>query len=152
MVVGECPGEQENSQGVPFVGKAGNILEEILTEIEWTSGIYLTNIGKCRPPNNRIPTIEEQSCCGKWLLQEIEIVKPIGIICLGRTSAEFFLRASNLSTEGSPRGKQFNWYVPILCTWHPMAIGYPGGESKREQLKQDLIIGRNWLNSEHRPL
>lgn len=153
MLVGEAPGESEDSQGVPFIGKAGNILEEVLTEIGWTSGIYLTNIGKCRPPNNRVPTLEEQSCCSKWLLQEVKTVKPIGIICLGRTSAEFFLKDMNLSVEGTLRSRQFLWKgAPVLCTWHPMAIGYPGRESKREELKEDLLIGKDWLNRERLPL
>ncbi len=88
MFVGEGPGEQEDLQGVPFVGRAGKLLDDMLKMIELDrSKVYIANIVKCRPPHNRDPKPEEQDACMPWLSEQIELIDPKIIICLGRISA-----------------------------------------------------------------
>ena len=88
LFVGEGPGEQEDLQGVPFVGRAGKLLDDMLSMIDLDrSKVYIANIVKCRPPKNRDPLPEEKDACWPWLREQTEIVDPKIIICLGRISA-----------------------------------------------------------------
>ena len=93
MFVGEGPGEQEDLQGVPFVGPAGKLLDDMLRMIDLDrSKVYIANIVKCRPPRNRDPRDEEQDACYPWLAEQIRLVDPKIIICLGRISATALIR------------------------------------------------------------
>lgn len=84
MLVGEGPGEQEDLQGIPFVGRAGFLLDDMMKMIDLDrSRVYIANIVKCRPPHNRDPLPEERDACSQWLKKQIEIVDPLIIICLG---------------------------------------------------------------------
>lgn len=94
MFVGEGPGEQEDLQGVPFVGRAGRLLDDMLSMIDLDRGrVYIANIVKCRPPKNRDPLPEEEDACRPWLREQIDIVDPRIIICLGRISATELISA-----------------------------------------------------------
>ena len=87
VVIGEAPGEEEEKQGKPFVGKAGKSLDRVLLEVRLPrEKIYLTNAVKCRPPNNRAPTKNEVLTCLNWLVQELKVVSPSAVIVLGRVS------------------------------------------------------------------
>ncbi len=88
MLIGEGPGEQEDLQGVPFVGRAGKLLDDMLEMIDLDrSKVYIVNIVKCRPPKNRDPETNEKDACRHWLNEQIDLVDPRIIICLGRISA-----------------------------------------------------------------
>ena len=93
MFIGEGPGEQEDLQGIPFVVPAGQLLDNMLRMIDLDrSKVYIANIVKCRPPRNRDPRDEEQDACYPWLAEQIELVDPKIIICLGRISATALIR------------------------------------------------------------
>ena len=89
MLIGEGPGENEDLQGEPFVGRGGQLLETMLglIDLDRKKNVYITNMVKCRPPKNRDPSGEEQAACRDWLRNQIEIVSPKIIICLGRIAA-----------------------------------------------------------------
>ncbi|HOJ89155.1 MAG TPA: uracil-DNA glycosylase [Pseudothermotoga sp.] len=108
MFVGEGPGEEEDKTGRPFVGKAGQLLTKILESVNIRrEDVYICNIVKCRPPNNRVPKPEEQKACGHFLIAQIMIVDPQIIIPLGSTALSFFLN-QNLSIS-EYRGKEMDW-------------------------------------------
>lgn len=93
MIVGEGPGEQEDIQGLPFVGKAGQLLTKLLKNAGLErENIYITNCVKCRPPNNRVPSLLEMNSCSYYLNRQINLIKPQVIICLGATSTQFLLQ------------------------------------------------------------
>ena len=143
MFIGEGPGADEDRYGKPFVGRAGQLLQDILQEVNLVNDIYITNVVKHRPPRNRKPTEREQAICsGLFLGKEITAVKPKCIVCLGRTPAEYLLRWSHNDITGSLRGKTFNlggtgteWQdtIPVFCTWHPAYI------LRRMDKKSELI-------------
>ncbi len=120
MFVGEGPGEEEDKQGRPFVGRAGQLLTKIIESVNLKrEDVYITNVVKCRPPNNRVPKPEEISACSHFLLAQIEIINPRIIIPLGSTAAGFFLPdAGSISTI---RGKEFDWIggIKIFPMFHP---------------------------------
>jgi uracil-DNA glycosylase, family 4 len=92
MVVGEAPGADEDRTGRPFVGAAGRLLTEALARLSVSRGdVYITNVVKCRPPNNRTPTREEVEACLPYLLRQIELLRPRRIVALGLTSAKTLL-------------------------------------------------------------
>lgn len=93
LFVGEGPGQQEDLQGEPFVGRAGKLLDDMLELIDLDrSKIYIANMVKCRPPKNRDPLPEEQTACSQWLQQQIALIRPKIIVCLGRIAAMRFIR------------------------------------------------------------
>ena len=93
MFIGEGPGEQEDLQGEPFVGRAGKLLDDMLELIDLDrSKIYIANMVKCRPPKNRDPLPEEQAACGEWLERQIALIRPKIIVCLGRIAAMKYIR------------------------------------------------------------
>ncbi len=108
MFVGEGPGEEEDKTGRPFVGKAGQLLTKILESVQLKrEDVYICNVVKCRPPENRVPTVEEQKACGHFLYAQIMIVDPIYIVPLGSTALSFFLGQNVSITEY--RGKEIEW-------------------------------------------
>ena len=93
MFIGEGPGEQEDLQGEPFVGRAGKLLDDMLELIDLDrSRIYIANMVKCRPPKNRDPLPEEQAACSDWLQSQIALIRPKIIVCLGRIAAMKYIR------------------------------------------------------------
>lgn len=93
MLIGEGPGEQEDLQGIPFVGRAGQLLDDMLRMIGLDrSRVYIANVVKCRPPHNRDPQEAEQNACRHWLLKQIELVDPKIVVCLGRIAATAMIK------------------------------------------------------------
>lgn len=122
MVVGEAPGADEDKQGLPFVGRAGQLLTKILASINLSrEEVYICNILKCRPPNNRKPLVEETNECEPFLWKQIELVKPQFILALGLTAANTLLQ--NRESMTSLRGKIHNYQgIKTLVTYHPAAL------------------------------
>lgn len=122
MLIGEGPGEQEDRRGLPFVGPAGRLLDDMLAMIELDrSRVYIANIVKCRPPGNRDPLNLEQDACAGWLERQIALVDPKIIVCLGRIAAMRFVGPEFRITR--EHGK---WYDidgrRLMATYHPSAL------------------------------
>ena len=122
MFVGEAPGADEDAQGEPFVGRAGQLLNKILAAIEMKrEEVYIANILKCRPPNNRTPIPEEVEACMPFLKKQIALVKPQIIVCLGLTAAQNLLNTSD--SLGKLRGQKLTFEgIPLVVTYHPAAL------------------------------
>lgn len=117
MIVGEAPGEQEDLQGLPFVGPSGELLERMLAAMQIPfNDVYICNAVKCRPPDNRTPTDDELAACVPYLDAQIEEVRPLVLLAMGRVA----MKALGLGFKGRWRGK---WVVrngiPAIATYHP---------------------------------
>lgn len=143
VFVGEAPGKNEDEQGLPFVGAAGKFLNEMLASAGMTrSDVYITNIVKYRPPNNRDPLPDEKRDFWPFLIQQLEIIQPKIIVTLGRHSMEYFLPGQKISAiHGQPKritaqngDQEFTWVIMPL--FHPAAALYNGG--MRETLMGDF--------------
>lgn len=122
LFVGEAPGEQEDRQGEPFVGNAGKLLDQYLTfcGLEETD-YYITNILKCRPPHNRDPLEEEEEACLPFLREQVKILSPRILICLGRIAAKRIISPDFRITRD--HGKWFEQgKMKIMATYHPSAL------------------------------
>ena len=121
LIIGEAPGHDEDIQGLPFVGRAGQLLDRMLLAIDIDPReVYITNILKCRPPNNRDPKAEEVLACSRFLLAQINLIQPKVIFSVGRISAQNLLR--NQIPVGKLRGRQHalpGTDIPLLVTYHP---------------------------------
>lgn len=122
MVIGEAPGADEDAQGLPFVGRAGQLLTKILESIELQrDDVYICNILKCRPPNNRKPLVGETDSCEPYLWKQIELIKPKFILALGLTAAHTLLKSSE--TMSALRGTIHDYQgIKTLVTYHPAAL------------------------------
>lgn len=120
MFIGEAPGAREDQTGRPFVGDAGQLLDRILTGAMGLQrqDVYIANINKCRPPGNRAPEPDEVAACLPFLRQQIEIVRPEVLVCLGRTAAQNLL--STTASTTALRGRDLEYQgIPVVVTWHP---------------------------------
>ena len=119
MFVGEAPGSEEDIKGVPFIGRAGQLLTKIIESIGLEKGqVYIANVIKCRPPKNRNPEADEVEKCLPFLLGQIDIIKPRIIVALGRFAAQSLLDTSETIT--SLRGREHQYRSSILiATYHP---------------------------------
>lgn len=126
VFIGEAPGKHEDEQGKPFVGAAGRFLNEMLETIGLKrADVYITNIVKYRPPNNRDPLPEEKQAFLPYLMQQLKIIQPKLVITLGRHSMECFLPGLKISAvHGQPKRKAGQVYLPLF---HPAAALYNGG-------------------------
>lgn len=122
MLIGEAPGAEEDLKGEPFVGKAGELLTKILAAINLKrEEVYIANIVKCRPPNNRNPLPDEISNCIPYLHKQIELIKPKFILCLGLIAANSLLNKKQ--TLSNYRGKAFDYKgAKVMVTFHPAAL------------------------------
>jgi len=122
MFVGEGPGRDEDLKGEPFVGRAGQLLDKILAAIKFDrTQIYIANIVKCRPPNNRDPEPSEMEACLPYLMEQIQIINPRFICCLGRIAAQALLDTT--LPLGKLRGIFHDWNDhKVLVTYHPAAL------------------------------
>ena len=123
MVIGEGPGADEDRQGRPFVGRAGQLLDKMLEAIQLSrkTNCYITNVVKCRPPQNRDPAPEERSCCAAFLDAQIRLLRPKMILVMGRIAAQHLLRTSD--GIGKLRGRFFDYQgIPLMPTYHPSAL------------------------------
>ncbi len=122
MFVGEAPGADEDAQGEPFVGRAGQLLNKILAAIAMKrEDVYICNILKCRPPNNRTPLPEEVELCIPYLKKQIALIKPKLIVCLGLTAAQNLLHINDSLTRLRGRTLVFEG-IPLRVTYHPAAL------------------------------
>ena len=122
MFVGEAPGRDEDAQGVPFVGRAGQLLNKMIAAIDMRrEDVYICNVLKCRPPENRTPMPDEVEQCRPYLEQQIALVKPALICALGLSAMQALLQTK--ASMGSMRGKTFEYRgVPLIPTYHPAAL------------------------------
>jgi uracil-DNA glycosylase len=129
MLVGEAPGYYEDQQGRPFVGAAGQFLEQLLGSIGLKrTDVFIGNVVKCRPPGNRDPLPEEISACSHWLGEQFEIVRPRVIVTLGRYSLARFLPGTPIGKiHGQGRKINNTWVVPM---YHPAAALHQGSLGK----------------------
>jgi len=122
MFVGEAPGRDEDLKGEPFVGRAGQLLDKILAAINFKRGdVYIANILKCRPPENRDPQPAEMELCLPHLMEQINIIRPKIICALGRISAQALLKTSTPLSKLRLRWHEFN-HIPFIVTYHPAAL------------------------------
>jgi uracil-DNA glycosylase family 4 len=119
MIIGEAPGAEEDRRGEPFVGRAGKLLDEMLRAVnQGRESVFIANILKCRPPNNRDPRPEESAECRTYLERQIELVQPKIIIAVGRIAAQLLLDTD--TPVGRLRGKShFLGNTPLVVTYHP---------------------------------
>ncbi len=125
LFIGEAPGADEDAQGLPFVGRAGQLLTKMIEEPRSLGmprpDVYIANILKCRPPGNRKPVAEEIAQCEPYLISQIEKIRPRVICALGLTAANTLLR--NTQSMTAMRGKVFDYHgVPLIVTYHPAAL------------------------------
>lgn len=133
MVIGEGPGEEEDKQGLPFVGKSGQLLDKILGAAGFSrqENVFIANIVKCRPPANREPTPEERAACLPFLLLQIELIQPSIIILLGSTALRGLIDPDGKITQ--VRGKWMEWSnIQVMPTYHPSAL------LRNPELKKDV--------------
>lgn len=119
MFVGEGPGADEDAQGIPFVGRAGQLLTKIIEAMGYKrEEVYIANIVKCRPPNNRNPEPDEVAECIPYLIRQVEIICPKVIVCLGSVAAQNLLKTEEKITR--LRGEFTEWQgIPVMPTYHP---------------------------------
>jgi uracil-DNA glycosylase len=121
LVIGEAPGAEEDRQGEPFVGRAGQLLDAMLKAVGLARGqVYIANILKCRPPDNRDPHADEVACCMPYLQRQIELVDPALILAVGRVAAQQLLHSDQ--PIGKLRGRLHHYGeagIPLVATYHP---------------------------------
>ena len=137
MFVGEGPGEQEDIQGIPFVGAAGKLLDDMLSIIDLNrENVYIANIVKCRPPQNRDPQPEEQDACIGFLRNQIALIKPKILVCLGRVAAKKLIAPDYRITS-----QHGHWVVNnsmwMTAIYHPSAL--LRDVTKRPETFEDLL-------------
>jgi len=146
MFIGEAPGEEEDKQGRPFVGRSGQLLDLGIHKTGLSrSDVYITNIVKCRPPGNRNPSDGEIDECMPLLLSQIEFIKPKLIVLLGRVAASVIIGAPIKITKerGLIDVLRFNHDVLILSTYHPSYVLRNRNTQIEEDFYQDLLDARN---------
>ena len=119
LFIGEAPGEQEDIQGEPFVGKAGKLLDRMLAALGWSrQNVYIMNVVKCRPPNNRNPQSEEVAACSRWFDAQLAALQPKIICLLGRVAAQRVLGSD--APLASLRGRWHEYRgMPVWVSYHP---------------------------------
>ena len=145
MFVGEAPGADEDVQGVPFVGRAGQLLTKIIEAIELTrEDVYIANVIKCRPPQNRNPEPDEIETCEPFLFQQIDVIKPKVIVALGKFAAQTLLRSEEPISR--LRGRVFDYRgSKLLPTFHPAYL-LRNPSSKRE-VWEDMKLVKTLLTA-----
>lgn len=123
MLIGEGPGENEDLQGQPFVGRSGQLLDKFLASVDLSrdKNVYIANMVKCRPPKNRDPKPEEQDMCINWLREQFKIIKPKIIVCVGRISAQKLIDKNFKVTQQHGEFIDKNGTL-FMGTYHPAAI------------------------------
>ncbi len=145
LFIGEAPGREEDKQGKPFVGAAGQILDELLKSVDIKrSEIYLTNVVKYRPPDNREPTEEEKDDCRVWLNAELLFIDPKVIVTLGSHALDRFVKGAKISaTHGSAFSHPSD--IPIFAMYHPAVALY--NPSQKSTLKKDFKKLKSFLKN-----
>jgi uracil-DNA glycosylase len=150
MVIGEAPGENEDLQGEPFVGAAGQLLDNMLRAVgrsrsaEGTQGAYIANVLKCRPPANRNPQPAEVAQCEPYLARQVALVQPKVIIAMGRFAVQSLLQTSE--PIGRLRGQVHHYQgVPVIVTYHPAYLLRTPGDKRKAWA--DLCLAMDVLES-----
>ena len=140
MVIGEAPGAEEDRQGEPFVGRAGGLLNSMLHAAGFARReVFVANILKCRPPNNRDPSDQEAERCLPYLRRQIELVAPEVILCVGRIAAQRLLATD--TPVGKLRGRVHAFEsVPVVVTYHPAYLLRSPGEKRKSWADLKLAI------------
>lgn len=139
MFIGEAPGRDEDMQGRPFVGRAGQLLTKIIRAMKFQRDeVYITNIVKCRPPGNRNPQGIEIASCKDYLLAQIELINPKVIVTLGKVAADFFIRSSLGMT--ALRGDFYDFdNIKVMPTFHPSyLIRNEGNKNLKKMVWEDM--------------
>ncbi|ADP14822.1 uracil DNA glycosylase superfamily protein [Achromobacter xylosoxidans A8] len=148
LVVGEAPGEQEDRQGQPFVGRSGQLLDAMLSSVSMSRerDVFITNVIKCRPPGNRNPKPEEIAACSPYLMRQIALLKPERILVLGRFAAQTLLGTD--ATIGSLRGRIHQLKtdegveIPVVVSYHPAYLLRSPSEKARAWQDLRLTVAR----------
>ena len=136
MFVGEAPGEQEDLSGIPFVGRAGQLLDKFLYAVDIKrEDVYIANILKCRPPKNRDPLPEEENACIDYLRRQVEIIEPKVIVCLGRISAMRLIKPDFKITQEHGAWFKKGKYL-MTAVYHPAAL--LRDPRKKEDMLKDM--------------
>ncbi len=147
LIIGEAPGAEEDAQGEPFVGRAGKLLNNMLKAVGLQrADVYIANILKCRPPNNRDPQAEEVSQCYGYLSRQIELISPKLILAVGRIAAQNLLRTDQ--AIGRLRGSVHSLpdhNIPMIVTYHPAYLLRKPSEKRKAW--QDLLLAYDVWNS-----
>ena len=147
MMVGEAPGKNEDLQGEPFVGAAGNLLNRLLAEVGMRrEDVYIANVLKCRPPNNRDPRPDEIAACKGYLRRQLDLVDPQVVMTLGNFATQLLLRTTTGISR--MRGRSYKWWRDklVVPTFHP-AAALRGGDRVTDQIREDLALMSTILES-----
>ena len=145
MFVGEAPGEQEDLSGTPFVGRAGQLLDKFLYAVDIPrEKVYIANILKCRPPKNRDPLPEEEDACIEYLREQVRIIKPKVIVCLGRISAMRLIKPDFKITKEHGQWFEKGPFV-MTAVYHPAAL--LRDPRKKEDMLEDMKAIKAKLDS-----
>ncbi|MCL6506262.1 MAG: uracil-DNA glycosylase [Bryobacteraceae bacterium] len=144
VFVGEGPGAEEDAQGLPFVGRAGQLLTQMIEGTARKEGIpllrrdvYICNVVKCRPPENRTPLPDEMETCSQFLFRQLAVIRPKAICCLGATAARALLGRKEGVTR--LRGNWYHWRgIPVMVTYHPSYLLRPYNQSAKREAWEDL--------------
>ncbi len=144
VFVGEGPGADEDEQGLPFVGRAGQLLTQMIDNTAAKEGLeirrpdtYICNVVKCRPPGNRTPEPDEMEVCGQFLLRQLMVLKPRAICALGSTATKALLGTKDGITK--LRGKWLKWRdIPVMPTYHPSYLLRPYNQNAKREAWEDL--------------
>jgi DNA polymerase len=143
LFVGEAPGAEEDKRGEPFVGRAGQLLDAMLRALGLSRDqVYIANVLKCRPPNNRDPKPAESETCSPFLNRQIELIQPKVIVAVGRVAAQRLLAIDE--AVGRMRGKIHHYgdrEIPLVVTYHPAYLLRRPGEKAKSW--QDLLLAKN---------
>lgn len=145
MIVGEGPGQAEDEQGEPFVGRSGQLLASLLGEIGLErSDVYIANVVKCRPPRNRDPRADEIDACKGYLRRQVQLVDPLVVVTVGNFSTRLALRTETGITR--LRGAAYPWWGRYLVpTYHP-AAALRGGDRVTDDIRADLRLVRSIID------
>jgi len=146
MFVGEAPGRDEDAAGRPFVGRAGRLLTKIVEAMKWKrEEVYITNVVKCRPPDNRTPLPEEVEKCSPYLVRQIELVRPKVIVTLGKVATDFFIPGR--MSMGERRGKFVDHQgIRIMPTFHPSyVVRNEGNQEIKKMVWRDMKLVMEFL-------
>jgi len=147
MIVGEAPGKDEDLKGEPLVGRAGQLLNQMLLAIGVSrEQVFIANILKCRPPNNRDPQPEEVVACHSFLTQQIQLVAPKVILAVGRIAAQNLLHSKE--TIGRIRGNVYHYsdnQIPLVATYHPAYL--LRSPTEKRKVWADLVLAKNSIKA-----
>jgi DNA polymerase len=148
MFIGEGPGRDEDAQGRPFVGRAGQLLRKIIAAMTFREDeVYITNMVKCRPPDNRVPHHEEIETCSPYLIRQIELIRPRAIVTLGKTPTDYFAPGREGMTARRGRFGDYRG-IPVMPTFHPSyLVRNEGNRELKRMVWEDMqkvmaLLGR----------